>query len=57
LSAGEQAYEFGPFYLLFVPIVIAAVRHGVDGACFGLAVARFSVIGSSSGASAAAYRF
>jgi C4-dicarboxylate-specific signal transduction histidine kinase len=33
------------FYLLFVPVVIAAVRHGLDGACFSLAVTQFSLIG------------
>jgi len=33
------------FYLLFVPVVIAAVRHGLDGACFSLAVTQFGLIG------------
>jgi C4-dicarboxylate-specific signal transduction histidine kinase len=33
------------FYLLFVPVVIAGVRHGLDGACFSLAVTQFSLIG------------
>jgi two-component system, LuxR family, sensor kinase FixL len=32
------------FYLLFVPVVIAAVRHGLDGACFSLAVTQFGLI-------------
>jgi len=41
----EQAHGFKLFYLLFVPVVIAAVRHGVDGACFSLAVTQFSLIG------------
>jgi two-component system sensor kinase FixL len=35
----------GLFYLLFVPVVIAAVRHGLDGACFSLAVTQFGLIG------------
>ena len=41
----EEAHGFRLVYLLFVPVVIAAVRHGVDGACFGLAVTQFSLIG------------
>jgi signal transduction histidine kinase len=41
----EEAYGFRLFYLLFVPVVIAAVRHGIDGACFSLAVTQFSLIG------------
>ena len=31
--------------ILFVPVVIAAVRRGVDGACLSLAVTQFSLIG------------
>jgi signal transduction histidine kinase len=41
----EQVPAFRLFYLLFVPVVIAAVRHGLDGACFSLAVTQFSLIG------------
>jgi integral membrane sensor domain MASE1 len=41
----EEAYGFRLFYLLFVPVVIAAVRHGIDGACLSLAVTQFSLIG------------
>ena len=41
----EGAYGLRLFYLLFVPVVIAAVRHGIDGACFSLAVTQFSLIG------------
>ncbi|MFZ5691812.1 MAG: ATP-binding protein [Pseudomonadota bacterium] len=33
------------FYLLFVPVVIAAVRHGFDGACVALAVTQFALVG------------
>jgi two-component system, LuxR family, sensor kinase FixL len=42
---GEEAHEFRLFYLLFVPVVIVAVRHGIDGACFSLAATQFSLIG------------
>jgi signal transduction histidine kinase len=33
------------FYVLFLPVVIAAVRHGVDGACIGLAITQLGLIG------------
>jgi two-component system, LuxR family, sensor kinase FixL len=45
IVGSEETYGFRLFYLLFVPVVIAAVRHGVDGACFSLAVTQFSLIG------------
>ena len=45
IVGSEGAHGFRLFYLLFVPVVIAAVRHGVDGACFSLAVTQFSLIG------------
>ncbi len=45
IIGGEEAHGFRLFYLLFVPVVIAAVRHGLDGACFSLAVTQFSLIG------------
>jgi two-component system sensor kinase FixL len=45
IVGSEGAHGFRLFYLLFVPVVIAAVRHGVDGACFSLAVAQFGIVG------------
>jgi signal transduction histidine kinase len=45
IIGSEGAHGFRLFYLLFVPVVFAAVRHGVDGACFILAVTQFSLIG------------
>ena len=45
IIGSESLYGFRLFYLLFVPIVIAAVRHGLDGACFSLAAAQFGLIG------------
>lgn len=33
------------FYLLFFPVVMAAVRHGLDGACLGLAVTQLGLVG------------
>ena len=32
------------FYLLFLPVVVAAVRHGLDGACVGLALTQFGLV-------------
>ncbi|MET0277900.1 MAG: ATP-binding protein [Pseudorhodoplanes sp.] len=32
------------FYLMFVPVVLAAVRHGFDGACISLAVTQFALV-------------
>ena len=45
IVGSEETHGFRLFYVLFVPVVIAAVRHGVDGACFSLAVTQFSLIG------------
>jgi signal transduction histidine kinase len=42
----ESLQGFRFFYLLFVPVVIAAVRHGLDGACFSLAATQFGLIGA-----------
>jgi glucose-6-phosphate-specific signal transduction histidine kinase len=36
-------YKF--FYLLFLPVVAAGVRHGIDGACVGLLITQFGLIG------------
>jgi len=43
LGSGGQGSRL--FYLLFVPVVIAAVRHGLDGACLSLAATQFGLIG------------
>jgi len=32
------------FYLLFVPVVVAAVRHGIDGACASLALSQLGLV-------------
>jgi two-component system, LuxR family, sensor kinase FixL len=44
-GGNENLYGFRSFYLLFVPVVVAAVRHGLDGACFSLAATQFGLIG------------
>jgi two-component system, LuxR family, sensor kinase FixL len=33
------------FYLFFLPVVVAAIRHGLDGACLGLALTQFGLVG------------
>jgi signal transduction histidine kinase len=35
---------FAYFYLLFVPVVIVAARHGLDGACVALAVTQLALV-------------
>jgi signal transduction histidine kinase len=42
-SGGTGGLKY--FYLLFVPVVVAAVRHGFDGACISLAVTQFALVG------------
>jgi signal transduction histidine kinase len=44
-AIGGSENGFRLFNLLFVPVVVAAVRHGVDGACFSLAATQFGLIG------------
>ena len=45
MNGSESLHGFRLFYLLFVPVVIAAVRHGLDGACFSLAITQVGLIG------------
>jgi signal transduction histidine kinase len=40
----ESESGFKYFYLLFLPVVVAAVRHGLDGACFGLALTQLGLV-------------
>ena len=41
----ESTAGFKYFYLFFLPVVVAAVRHGVDGACLGLALTQLGLVG------------
>jgi signal transduction histidine kinase len=41
----ESETGFKYFYLLFLPVVVAAVRHGLDGACLGLALTQLGLVG------------
>jgi two-component system, LuxR family, sensor kinase FixL len=36
---------FKRFYLVFLPVVVAATRYGLDGACIGLAVTQLGLVG------------
>jgi signal transduction histidine kinase len=45
IVAGQSGTGLRYFYLLFVPVVLAAVRHGFDGACTALAVTQFALVG------------
>lgn len=41
----ERSGGFNYFYLIFLPVVAAALRHGLDGACVGLAAAQLGLVG------------
>jgi len=41
----ESAAGFKFFYLFFLPVVVAAVRHGLDGACLALALTQLGLVG------------
>ena len=41
----QTANGFRLFYLLFLPVVVAATRYGLDGACVGLAITQFGLVG------------
>src|SRR5262249_38275569 len=42
-ASGADGFKL--FYLLFLPVVVAAVRHGVDGACVALAITQLGLVG------------
>jgi signal transduction histidine kinase len=41
----QRADEFKYLYLLFLPVVAAAARHGIDGACLVLAATQLALVG------------
>jgi two-component system, LuxR family, sensor kinase FixL len=44
--AGAQSAEGSNFfYMLFLPVVVAAVRNGFDGGCVALAITQFGLVG------------
>ena len=45
IIGAESLNGFKFFYLLFLPVVVAAVRHGFDGACVGLASTQIALLG------------
>jgi two-component system sensor kinase FixL len=42
-SESENGFKF--FYLLFLPVMVAAVRHGLNGACVSLALSQIALVG------------
>ena len=42
-TAGSDSSRL--FYVLFLPVVVAALRHGLDGACIALAVTQLGLVG------------
>jgi two-component system sensor kinase FixL len=44
IVGGQSGSGLRYFYLLFVPVMLAAVRHGFDGACAALAVTQFALV-------------
>lgn len=45
IIVGDTAEEgFRYFYLLFLPVIVAAVYFGLDGACVGLALTQFGLV-------------
>jgi signal transduction histidine kinase len=45
IAGAQTDYGSKFFYLLFVPVVVAAVRHGFDGGCMALAFTQFGLVG------------
>jgi len=45
IARTESADGFKLFYLLFLPVVVAAVRRGLDGATLSLAVTQLALVG------------
>jgi two-component system sensor kinase FixL len=45
IVGAKPASGFKFFYLLFLPVVVIAVRHGLDGACMGLAITQLGLVG------------
>src|SRR4029453_840689 len=45
IGGAQTGDGFKFFYLLFLPVMVAAVRYGLDGACVGLALTQFGLVG------------
>jgi signal transduction histidine kinase len=45
IIGSETAESSKYFYIFFLPVVFAAVRHGIDGACVSLAVTQLGMVG------------
>jgi signal transduction histidine kinase len=45
LVRSDSHFGHTVFYVLFMPVIVAAVRHGIDGACATLAIAQLTLVG------------
>jgi two-component system sensor kinase FixL len=45
IIGAQNVNGFTYFYVFFVPVVAAALRHGIDGACLSLAVTQLGLVG------------
>jgi two-component system sensor kinase FixL len=45
IGLNESESGFKLFYLFFLPVVVAAIRYGLDGACLGLALTQLGLVG------------
>jgi two-component system sensor kinase FixL len=43
LTESENGFKL--FYLLFLPVVVTAIRYGLDGSCLGLALTQLGLVG------------
>ena len=48
LTESESGFKL--FYLFFLPVVVAAIRYGLDGACLGLALTQLGLVGAAASA-------
>ena len=44
IASAEQTNELKYFYLLFLPVVVAAARHAIDGACLALMATQLALV-------------
>jgi signal transduction histidine kinase len=49
IASTERLNEFKYFYLLFLPVVVAAARHAIDGACLALMATQLALVAAVHG--------
>ena len=45
IAEGENGSNLRLFYIFFLPVVVAAIRHGIDGACVALCLIQLVLVG------------